>query len=534
MDYYDSDAYGGRASSSSTASSSETSSRHYSWLPDSVTSAIADVAITVIGIAYKLIMPAVKVAVLAIVILMVAVSSSYFMLTSLSPKSLLQERVYFDFDHTSGRPSATISLVASEKQWYYLNRDANGIVQNDNAHSDNSAATATAGFNNHQYHHQQQQQQYQRYLKSDASYSIDARFVLAKCRRNFDMGKFMVHTTVVDTSGDAIARSSRPIAVPYQSYTTIFLDSMIMFPLRFIGLSAYTETFTVDVNIMNEFKEPPVSIPATEYLELVLSTGDVDVAEVYLSIMPVLRGLTYYVYYYPNTFLVLCSIVLSAVQIMLVALLLVTTWVLRYVSSLFSKDRSIGADADVDAYTDVVDDGDDDDNDDDDNDDDEDEDMGDSLFDDHEMIPSTREPVVDIRPLTPLSLSSLNSINNTNTSHQDNKRRHITDKLISSKHPLGISSGPSYTNMHASMGSSGDNNYNDNDDNNDDNNDGNFIANETWSSFSEDNNDDDDNDDDDNNDGNDNDDDDMTSESSATSSTKRQDIPPSLGFRRRK
>lgn len=444
MDYYRSDGmYGSRLSSSGSGDSRSTSDADaYSSSSSSSTTSIrlwvltklSDVFWYLVLFISTLIMPVVKAMALVLVIILISMSASYFMYLSLSPKSLLREKVYFDFSRSS--PSARVSLVAREKQWYYLKNDAavndnNNAVKNNNDIADNSGM-GNGAFNSH------------RFLKSDSKYTIDAAFVLAKCPRNFDIGKFMVHTTVVDTSGDAIAKSSRPVAVPYQSTTSVLLDSLLMFPFRFVGLSTSAEMVTVDVNIMNEFTEPTVTIPATEYLEMVLSTNDVDVIEVYLSIMPVLRGLTYYVYYYPYMFLSLCSIVLSLVQAFVVAMLLLVSWVLRYVSALFSKDGAV-ADGDMDVDIDRSD-SDDNDDDNEDNDNVFDEDNDDNV--DEDDGGDANDLTTTDGQLTLLSLSALNHIgssssngNSSNGSHSiDNAgpRRSRSNNVTSNKYPLGI------------------------------------------------------------------------------------------------
>lgn len=431
----------GSGSADSGSSTSDVSS-NVSTIRLWVLAKLSDVFWFLILLAYKLIMPAFKVLALGIVIVMISISLSYLLFLSLSPKSLLKERVYFDF--SLGSPSAKVSLLAKEKQWYYLKDEGNQKNAMQKDMNDNNVVSV---FNN------------QRFLKSDARYSIDANVVLTKCPRNLEIGKFMLHTTVVDTSGDAFAKSSRPIAVPYESTYSIFLYSVLMFPFRFVGFSRSSEHFNVEVNIMNGFKEPSMTIPATEYFELMLSTNEVDIIEVYLSIMPVLQGLTYYVYYYPNIFLILCSVVLSVAQVVLVAILLLTSWFLKYVSSLFSRDSPIKEG--VDPYVEEVDDDMDGDSEEEEEDEEEDDDKIDGAAIAHIKRGISQHEVLVTPELTSTSLNNMSysriAVDNLNTA---------SESVINN--PLGIAIVPPFGNLQM------------NDDN--DNDRGGFIADETWSS----------------------------------------------------
>ena len=161
----------------------------------------------------------------------------------------------------------------------------------------------------------------------------------------------MVTTTVFDTSGEAVARSSRPVVIPYQSALTLIVDAAVKYPMRALGMLRSAEVMDVHVPVMNDFKQqstlssggiggggnggssssstksplppPPGSSvdmasdgillgpgpgPAsdssssasvlstmtsatTEYIELELSTADVDIDYSQLTVMPLLSGL---------------------------------------------------------------------------------------------------------------------------------------------------------------------------------------------------------------------------------------------------
>jgi hypothetical protein len=115
----------------------------------------------------------------------------------------------------------------------------------------------------------------------------------------------MTHLTVVDATGESIATSARPVAMPYQSLPTVLLDSIFKFPLRFFGLTDPHETVQVHVPLMNNYLEPTINDgsggSSTEVLEFRLEAGGekADIGPVSVTIMPILKGLTYYMWYYP-------------------------------------------------------------------------------------------------------------------------------------------------------------------------------------------------------------------------------------------
>ena len=229
---------------------------------------------------------------------------SYFL-----PKALVREPVYFDYT-AKPQPLARVSLISAEKQWYYL----------------------------------KQQQQYEsgtsrdskRFLLPGSRYSIDLVFTLAKSPRNLDLGKFMVFLTTVDSTGDAIAKSARPVVMPYQSLATLVMDSCTKFPLRLVGLYQVDEASSIRVSVMNDYREPMTTGAFTELVELALSTSHVDLGEVFLSIMPVLGGVTYYMHYYPRWSFFIGVSIIMAFQVGLYIFYLVVTLAFRYVSSLSS------------------------------------------------------------------------------------------------------------------------------------------------------------------------------------------------------
>jgi len=292
----------------------------------------------------RMFVPILQMTTLFFVCFVVAVISSYAIYTSLLPKALISEPVYFDF--SSQPPVARVNLLSEEKQWYYLKGEGGGGMatpsQQQNTPSRLSGLGGSAGgrgrgtgsvgtegssssgvgFSNEEelpvYHDR-------RYLKSGSRYMLNADFVLAKSPRNFEAGKFMLHTSLMDTNGELIAKSSRPVVLPYESYITLILNVLAWFPLRLLGFISGSETSKVQVHIMNDFKEPPLNVPATEFVEMTLSTAMVDVENVYLHIMPVLKGLTYYVYHYPLLFCATTITVLTMAQLGIILFILLVS-----------------------------------------------------------------------------------------------------------------------------------------------------------------------------------------------------------------
>lgn len=223
--------------------------------------------------------------------------------TTLLPKALISEPIYFDFAQSP--PIARISMISREKQWYYaatclLDENESGKRKdaptiNDSAdvsersrvkYSANTEACSGKGRN--------------RFLRAGFRYSIDLKFNLATSSKNMNMGKFMVYAKVIDSAGDLVATSSRPVVVPYQSCVSLFLDSVVKYPLRITGLLPIAEASDVFVTVMNEFREPsepsrsklPGVVLTSEFLELKLSSAEIDMNDAKITVMPMLSGLT--------------------------------------------------------------------------------------------------------------------------------------------------------------------------------------------------------------------------------------------------
>lgn len=204
--------------------------------------------------------PALSIAARLIIIQVLSLVGYVLLYYWLVPKALVREPLFFDYSAVP--PVASVSLLSKEKQWQYIK---------DQMRPDGD--------------------DFRRFIRAGSRYSFEAEFLLAKSSRNLDLGKFMLHVTLFDVTGDAIAKSSRPVAIPYQSVPTLLLDAVTLFPLRLLGVFRTEEASVVHVNLMNNFREP-ATLPSTENVELKLSTAEVDIAAAYLTITPQLRGIT--------------------------------------------------------------------------------------------------------------------------------------------------------------------------------------------------------------------------------------------------
>ena len=241
-------------------------------------------------------------------------SVGYYLLNlKLLPQALMSEPLYFDFSQST--PIAKLSILSRERQWYYAG-DYESARKKQGKEGKGSTPIASPSINDETSRHRmntirnrvklatvsETQQGKKQFLRAGFRYSIDIIFGLARSPKNLLLGKFMVFAKVINSEGNAVATSSRPVVVPYQSYITLLLDAVVKYPLRFLGLLKISEVNDVHIPIMNEFREPLESVTSgtlpgipitTEYLELQLSSADVDIDYAVVTLMPMLTGLTY-------------------------------------------------------------------------------------------------------------------------------------------------------------------------------------------------------------------------------------------------
>ena len=309
----------------------------------------------------------------------------YLLHRSLLSKALLSEPLYFDFSLTP--PLARVSLLSYEKQWFYIKdclkrtqrrRTTSSSSSSGSSHrlagtcaspdeGENGSCDAEVdddGDDSSEYNEGMGSMELElggsyrsnpygicgrkgrkSFLRSESRYTVDVKFGLATSPKNMQHGKFMVTTTIFDTSGDAVAKSSRPVVVPYQSQLTLVVDAAFKYPMRALGFLRNAEVMDVHVPVMNDFKEPKLlaipsssvgisstsggssdsgssggknngngngygnsggshrqsppsssgnddvlTVSTTEYIELELSTADIDMDYSELTIMPLLSG----------------------------------------------------------------------------------------------------------------------------------------------------------------------------------------------------------------------------------------------------
>ena len=132
------------------------------------------------------------------------------------------------------------------------------------------------------------------FLHSGVKYKIDLSFYLPSSQRNIQLAKFMAHMTLKDTSGNTLALSSRLINFPFQSSTTLFLHSLLGYPLRLLGLLHEVEGKEVVVTMVNNFEA--LRGHPLETIEMTLGSKQVSPQDIRISFQPVLSGLRYLIF----------------------------------------------------------------------------------------------------------------------------------------------------------------------------------------------------------------------------------------------
>ena len=255
----------------------------------------------------SILVPVIQYAFIFLLMIVLSIAGYAWINFTFVPKALISEPLYFDFSRSP--PLARVSLLSREKQWHYtsdcwpidpqmhrtMKRNNNfSIVDVDNDVKDSPKILERDVI------HECSGKDRKKFLRGGFRYSIDVMFGIASSPKNIQMGKFMVHTKVIDSSGSVVATSSRPVVIPHQSYVTLFLDALVKFPLRAIGVLKAAEVSDVLVSVMNDFREPydlggsspQSSLLTTEHVELRLSSADVDFNYAIISVMPALTGVT--------------------------------------------------------------------------------------------------------------------------------------------------------------------------------------------------------------------------------------------------
>jgi hypothetical protein len=201
------------------------------------------------------------------VVIMIIVLSTFMYLIAFRrwvPKAFVNEPVYFDY---STQPIvAHVSFSGLNYQQQYTQVNSKGMAKNDEVP----------------------------FLKHGRFYSVDMSISLAKSNKNFLLGSSALTLTVIDASGEATARSTRPLVMPYQSAPSLWIESVALQPFRLCGLIQTTEFVTVHIPLMNNYQEPAPHRPHTNLLELSLSLDSatqMDILDAHITVLPRVTGL---------------------------------------------------------------------------------------------------------------------------------------------------------------------------------------------------------------------------------------------------
>ena len=141
---------------------------------------------------------------------------------------IFKEPLYFDF--SISQPKASVTLLAEEKQWTYT--------------ADEGTSRSIKA----------KRQGNKRFLLPFTAYIISLDLTLAKSPRNRELSKFMINMKTIDRNGTEVAKSSRPIIIPYQSRLSKAIEGLLTWPFRFLGLYSISESFSVREDMMNNYK----------------------------------------------------------------------------------------------------------------------------------------------------------------------------------------------------------------------------------------------------------------------------------------
>jgi len=178
--------------------------------------------------------PLIKLCVIINVLSIFAGTSAYVIRKMLIPKAIVNEVVYFDFS-ANPHPYASLNVLRQEKQWEY--------VQTDNSPG---GGDDIRGYS----------RKLDNYFTAGALYNVDMRLVVPLSARNRELGKFMVHMSVFDSAGDAIARASRPVVLYTQNEWCHFVTSAVTYPARMLGLLPRSEAVDATIPFMSRYREP--------------------------------------------------------------------------------------------------------------------------------------------------------------------------------------------------------------------------------------------------------------------------------------
>ena len=133
---------------------------------------------------------------------------------------------------------------------------------------------------------------YKRFFQFKQGYDIHGHFQIAKSAYNYDVNTMAVKLSLIDITGDIIAKSVRPVVIPHQSDISLIAETLLYLPLRLIGYYATDEFINVNVHLIDDYKEYIYDLPITSTAELIITPPIMHLPKVTLSILPKLTGLT--------------------------------------------------------------------------------------------------------------------------------------------------------------------------------------------------------------------------------------------------
>jgi hypothetical protein len=215
-----------------------------------------------IHVGLSILIPIVQLIVFLGLVVGISVVINLYLRRALVPKALIHEQVFFNY--VMDPPTAVVRFDSSFKQWEYLRTPDKG-----------GTLPGTA-----------------RFLRVQRGYDIHCTVTVAKSARNFDISLTPITLKLVDATGETLASSSRAIVIPYQHPMSLLLESVTFFPWRATRYVDRAETVDVWVDLMREYKEPGLTRPPAEALELTLSPPVMDISYAHVTVMPQLTGIT--------------------------------------------------------------------------------------------------------------------------------------------------------------------------------------------------------------------------------------------------
>ena len=129
--------------------------------------------------------------------------------SSILPRhGIIKEQIYFDFN--SSMPFAKVYLLKSEKQWDYEVSDSNILAR-------------------------KLQRKDLRFFRHGLDYNIYVDLIVPCSTRNLQLLKFMIYIKALSIDGTVLAKSSRPVVLPYESAISRTLNTLTKWPLYLIG-----------------------------------------------------------------------------------------------------------------------------------------------------------------------------------------------------------------------------------------------------------------------------------------------------------